>query len=41
MQQLTMTADRQVEWWDVPEPALQGAGVTSPLRYAGTVSAMW
>ena len=30
MQQLTMTADRQVEWWDVPAPALAG-----PRRGAG------
>ena len=36
MQQLTMTADRQVEWWDVPEPALQGAGeaLVRPLAVA-------
>jgi alcohol dehydrogenase len=36
MQQLTMTADRQVEWWDVPEPALQGPGeaLVRPLAVA-------
>jgi alcohol dehydrogenase len=36
MQQLTMTADRQVEWWDVPAPALQGAGeaLVRPLAVA-------
>jgi threonine dehydrogenase-like Zn-dependent dehydrogenase len=36
MQQLTMTADRQVEWWDVPEPALRGAGeaLVRPLAVA-------
>jgi threonine dehydrogenase-like Zn-dependent dehydrogenase len=26
MRQLTMTADRRVEWWDVPEPELRGDG---------------
>lgn len=26
MRQLTMTADRDVEWWDVPDPVLQAAG---------------
>ena len=36
MQQLTMTADRKVEWWDVPAPALQGAGeaLVRPLAVA-------
>jgi threonine dehydrogenase-like Zn-dependent dehydrogenase len=36
MQQLTMTADRQVEWWDVPAPALQGSGeaLVRPLAVA-------
>ena len=36
MQQLTMTADRQVEWWDVPAPALQGPGeaLVRPLAVA-------
>ena len=36
MQQLTMNADRQVEWWDVPAPALQGAGeaLVRPLAVA-------
>jgi len=36
MQQLTMTADRKVEWWDVPEPALRGGGeaLVRPLAVA-------
>ena len=36
MRQLTMTADRQVEWWDVPEPALRGDGeaLVRPLAVA-------
>ena len=36
MQQLTMTADRRVEWWDVPAPALQGPGeaLVRPLAVA-------
>jgi threonine dehydrogenase-like Zn-dependent dehydrogenase len=36
MQQLTMTADREVEWWDVPAPALEGAGeaLVRPLAAA-------
>ena len=36
MQQLTMTADRQVEWWDVPAPALRGPGeaLVRPLAVA-------
>ena len=36
MQQLTMTADRQVEWWDVPAPALEGDGqaLVRPLAVA-------
>ena len=36
MQQLTMTADRQVEWWDVPAPVLQGPGeaLVRPLAVA-------
>jgi threonine dehydrogenase-like Zn-dependent dehydrogenase len=36
MRQLTMTQDRQVEWWDVPKPALRGAGeaLVRPLAVA-------
>jgi len=36
MRQLTMTADRDVEWWDVPEPALEGdlEALVRPLAVA-------
>jgi threonine dehydrogenase-like Zn-dependent dehydrogenase len=36
MRQLTMTADRDVEWWEVPEPALQGdrEALVRPLAVA-------
>ena len=36
MQQLTMTKDRAVEWWDVPAPALQddGQAIVRPLAVA-------
>ena len=36
MQQLTMTKDRAVEWWDVPAPVLQddGQAIVRPLAVA-------